>query len=95
MSNVDFDKLAGKQRAEMLVIAETDALPRHLVSARKELARDLEYRLKEVLLGMHESPDGMKILKKLDNTTKFDLFNVSQTDMQVKLLDVFFSRSAK
>jgi phosphonate transport system substrate-binding protein len=94
-SNVDFDKLDAKQRAELLVLAETDALPRHLVSVRKELPRDFEYRLKEILLGMHEQPDGMKILKRLDNTAKFDLFNVSQTEMQVKLLDVFFSRSAK
>ena len=94
-SDVDLNRIDAKHRAALAVLAETDALPRHLVSVRKELRRAIEDRLQEILLGMHQNPEGLRILKKLDNTTKFDLFNVSQTEMQVKLLDVFFSRSSK
>ena len=94
-SDVDLNRIDAKHRAALAVLAETDALPRHLVSVRKELRRAIEDRLQEILLGMHQNPEGLRILKKLDNTTKFDLFNVSQTEMQVKLLDVFFRRSSK
>lgn len=95
LSDNDLGRIDSKKRAELLVLAETDSLPRHLVSVRKELPRDIENYLQDILLGMHHDPEGQRILKKTDNTTKFDLLTGSQTEMQVKLLDVFFSRSSK
>jgi phosphonate transport system substrate-binding protein len=95
LSDNDLDRIDSKKRAELLVLAQTEALPRHLVSVRKELPRGIEHYLQDILLGMHQDPEGQRILRRTDNTTKFDLFNGSQTEMQVKLLDVFFSRSTK
>lgn len=95
LSDNDLGRIDSKKRAELLVLAETDSLPRHLVSVRKELPRNIENYLQDILLGMHQDPEGQRILKKTDNTTKFDLLTGSQTEMQVKLLDVFFSRSSK
>ena len=95
LSDNDLNRIGSKIRAELLVLAETDALPRHLVSVRKELPRGIGNYLQDILLGMHQDPEGQRILRKTDNTTKFDLFSGSQTEMQVKLLDVFFSRSTK
>ena len=95
LSDNDLDRIDRQKRANLLVLAETDALPRHLVSVRKELPRGIENYLQNLLLGMHQDPAGQRILSKTDNTTKFDLLTGSQTEMQVKLLDVFQSRSTK
>lgn len=94
-SNEDLDRSDSRERAKLQVLAETDALPRHLVSVRRELPRDLEYRLQHILLGMHAKPEGLRILKKTDNTTKFDLFNGSESELKVKLMEIYFNQSAK
>jgi phosphonate transport system substrate-binding protein len=95
LSDNDLDRIDRKKRAELLVLAETETLPRHLVSVRWDLPRSIENYLQNILLAMHQDPEGQRVLRKTDNTTKFDLLTGSQTELQVKLLDVFFSRSTK
>ena len=95
LSDNDLDRIDSKKRAELFVLAETDALPRHLVSVRKELPRGIENFLQDILLGMHQDPEGQRILRKIDNTTKFDLLTGSQTELQVRLLETFFNQSTK
>jgi ABC-type phosphate/phosphonate transport system substrate-binding protein len=94
-SDDNLERTDSKSRAELFVLAESDKLPRHLVSVRKELPRGMENFLQDIMLGMHQDPEGLRILRKTDNTTKFDLLDGSPTEMQVKLLDLFFSRSTK
>ena len=90
-SNDDFSALEEKKKAEIAVLAQTERLPRHLVSVRSDLAPPLVSRLEEILLAMHEDAEGRKILRKVDATTKFDRLPGGEATMRRRLLESFFS----
>ena len=73
LSDIELDKRDEKSKAEVAILAETEMFPRHFLSVRKDLDPGIVNRLKEILLSMHQDPEGQKVLKKSDNTTKFDL----------------------
>lgn len=88
-SNEDYDRLDAKKKAELVVIGETDSFPRHFVSVRKELDPEIAGRLQDVLLSMHQDPEGQKILQKIENTTKFDVAPGGENAVRLKLQEVF------
>lgn len=69
----NMDALDESKRAQIVVLAETETVPRHLLSVRKDLNQALVSRLKEVLLSIHLDEEGRRVLRKSDKTTKFDL----------------------
>ena len=79
----------------MRTLAETDRLPRHLVSVRKDLDPPLVNRLEKILLSMHQDPQGRRILQRTDGTTKFDEFPGGEPAMRQRLLDTFYSPETK
>jgi phosphonate transport system substrate-binding protein len=91
-SNEDYDRLDGKSRAALSVLAETENFPRNLVSIRSDLEPTLAYRLRKVLLSMHEDEEGRKILQKTDNTTKFDVLPGGEKAVRRRLADLFAPR---
>jgi hypothetical protein len=52
-------------------------------------------RLTDVLLAMHDDPEGSKILKKTDRTTKFDRLPGGEEVLRKRLLESFFSADRK
>jgi phosphonate transport system substrate-binding protein len=94
-SDDDYAALDEKKKSEITILAETERLPRHLLSIRKDLAPGLAKRLEEILLSMHEDPQGRKILDKTDQTTKFDLLPGGEAAMRRRLLDTFYSPERK
>jgi phosphonate transport system substrate-binding protein len=90
-SNDDFNSLDEKKKLEIVVLAQTERLPRHLLSVRSDLAPALVGRLETVLLGMHEDAEGRKILQKADGTTKFDALPGGEATMRKRLLESFYS----
>src|ERR1051325_9063379 len=72
-SNEDYARLDAKKKSDLVVLGETENFPRYFVSIRKELDPDVAGRLQDVLLAMHQDPEGRAILDKLENTTKFDI----------------------
>jgi phosphonate transport system substrate-binding protein len=90
-SNDDYRRLDEKGRADISVLAETDAFPRHLVSTRKDLNPAVAKRLKEILLSMHEDEDGRRILQQID-TTRFDLLPGGEEMLRRKLVELFRPR---
>jgi phosphonate transport system substrate-binding protein len=90
-SNDDFSALDEKTKVDIAVLAQTERLPRHLVSVRSDLAPALASRLETILLAMHEDAEGQKILQRTDNTTKFDMLPGGEANMRRRLLDSFFS----
>lgn len=68
----DLEQFRKFQPDALRVIHETPALPRHLVSHRKDLDPKLVRRLREVLLAMENSDEGRKVLAAFENTTRFD-----------------------
>src|SRR5262244_3937034 len=57
-SDDDSAKLDDKAKAEIGILAQTERLPRYLVSIRKDLAPALADRLKTVLIAMSEDAEG-------------------------------------
>jgi phosphonate transport system substrate-binding protein len=88
-SNEDYDRLDAKKKADTVVLGETENFPRQFVSVNKELDPDLAARLQDILLSMHQDPEGRAILQKLDNTTKFDVAPGGDQAVRFKLQEVF------
>jgi phosphonate transport system substrate-binding protein len=94
-SNDDYATLDEKKRSEITILAETDRLPRHLVSVRKDLDPGLANRLEKILLSMDKDPEGQRILQRTDGTTKFDALPGGELAMRQRLLDTFYSPEKK
>jgi phosphate/phosphite/phosphonate ABC transporter binding protein len=94
-SNDDFSALDEKKKTDIAPLAQTDRLPRHLLSVRADLAPALVDRLEKILLAMDEDAEGRKILLKTDSTTKFDVLPGGEAAMRRRLLDSFYSPGNK
>jgi phosphonate transport system substrate-binding protein len=89
LSDDDYGALNEKQKADLNVLAQTELLPRHLVSVRKDLSPESTERLSQILRAMHENDEGQKILRSADNTMMFDLLPGGEEAMRRRLLDTF------
>jgi len=94
-SNDDYATLDERKKSDITILAETDRLPRHLVSVRRDLAPVLVDRLEKLLLSMHQDPEGQVILQRTDGTTKFDALPGGELAMRQRLLDTFYSPEKK
>jgi phosphonate transport system substrate-binding protein len=94
-SNDDLNALEERKKVDIAVLAQTERLPRHLLSVRRDLAAALVGSLEAILLAMHEDPEGRKILQKVDGTTKFDLLPGGEATMRRRLLESFVSPDNK
>jgi phosphonate transport system substrate-binding protein len=94
-SNDDHAKLSDQKKSEIAVLAQTERIPRHLVSVRSDLPDAVAGRLEEVLLAMHEDPEGRRILNKTDQTTKFDQLPGGEAALRRRVLESFYSPEKK
>jgi phosphonate transport system substrate-binding protein len=94
LSDDDYATLDNQRKANLNILAQTELLPRHLVSVRKNLAWELIERLGHVLLSMNEDEEGRKILRGID-TTQFDVLPGGEEVMRRRLLDTFHSPDKK
>ena len=91
-SNDDFAHVDTANKASISILGETESMPRHLVSVRKDLPEPVVKRLKEILLSMHQDTEGQNILKKVDNTTKFDSLPGGEERVRRKLVELYRQR---
>ena len=91
-SNDDFAHMEDTSKASVAMLAETESMPRHLVSVRKDLPESVVKRLKEILLTMHLDKEGQTILEKADNTTKFDSLPGGEEMVRRKLVELYRQR---
>jgi phosphonate transport system substrate-binding protein len=68
----EIDRLKPEIRDNLKVIGQTMAAPRQLLSIRKGLDAKIATELKELLINMDKDPEGQGVLKRQQNTTKFD-----------------------
>jgi phosphate/phosphite/phosphonate ABC transporter binding protein len=94
-SNDDYAALNARKKSDITILAETDRLPRHLLSVRRDLDPALVNRLEQLLLSMHQDPEGRLILQRTDGTTKFDALPGGELAMRQRLLDTFYSPEKK
>ena len=91
ISDDDYNGLDEKRKSEMTIIAQTEKLPRHLVSVRTDLDPQLVGKLTDLLVAMHDDAEGQRILKKTDQTSKFDPIPGGEAALRKRLLDTFVS----
>ncbi|MGQ0549630.1 MAG: phosphate/phosphite/phosphonate ABC transporter substrate-binding protein [Armatimonadota bacterium] len=72
--NVTFEKIPAEIRSSLTVLAETPKVARHIVMARPVMAPALLAAIKNLLLRMHEVPEGQTVLKEFEQTARFDEF---------------------
>jgi len=88
-NDIDFARLEAKRVAELSILAETDKLPRHLLSAHSDLDAALVQRLKEILLKSHEDEAGRKVLRRADKTSKFDPLPGGEETVRARIGELF------
>ena len=91
-SNDDHASLDEKSKAAITILGESESMPRHLVSVRKDLPGPVVKRLKEILLGMHQEDEGRNILRQTGNTTKFDSLPGGEESVRRKLVELYRPR---
>lgn len=67
-------KISQQTRSEMLVLAETDRVARHVVLVRSNMDPQLKQAIETLLLNMDRTPEGKAVLEQFENTAKFDRF---------------------
>jgi len=91
-STDDYAALEDKNKPMISILAETESVPRHLVSVRKDLPETVIKRLKSVLLAMDQDKEGQQILKQTDNTTRFDSLPGGEEMVRRKLVELYRPR---
>ncbi len=94
-SNDDYASLQDKSKTSITILSESESMPRHLVSVRKDLPDPVVKRLREILLDMHQDEESQKILQQIDNTTKFDTLPGGEELVRRKLVEVYRPRYSK
>jgi phosphonate transport system substrate-binding protein len=61
-------------RANLVVLGETEALPRQVAVVRPDMNPELQAAIVDVLVHMHESEAGQAALEEFDDTARFDEF---------------------
>ena len=94
-SNDDLASLDDKVKNLISILGESESVPRHLVSVRKDLPEPVRLDLKEILLSMDRDEEGQAILRKTDNTTKFDSLPGGEESVRRKLVELYRPRPGK
>jgi len=92
ISTDDHAKLDDTSKAAIARLGESEPVPRHLVSVRKDLPEPVIKRLKEILVTMHQDEEGRKILSQTGDTTKFDSLPGGEESMRRKLVELYRPR---
>jgi phosphonate transport system substrate-binding protein len=73
ISNIDLEQQTPKAiKSQLKVVDRTIDVPRHVVSHRSGLDPSLVEKIKHILLDMDKDPEGIKILRNFENTTKYE-----------------------
>ena len=95
ISNDDYASVDDTSKASISILGESESVPRHLVSVRKDLPEAMAKRLKEILLSMHQNEEGKTILRQTDGTTQFDLLPGGEESVRRKLVELYRPRGGR
>ena len=68
----EIERLKPEVRENLKILAKSISVPRQIIAIHKGLDAKIAGALKEVLLNMDNDPEGKGVLKRQQNTTKFD-----------------------
>lgn len=84
----ELDRLKPEVRESLKVIANTVTVPRQLLAVRKDLDPKIVKEIKNILTAMDSDPEGQGVLKRQQNTNKFDEIP-SKSMAQLKQIEKF------
>lgn len=69
---LDYEELVEEGQTELVVIAQSNPVPRHVAFASPKMDQELQQRITELLLAVHETEEGQAVLEKFNETSQFD-----------------------
>ena len=72
LSNSDYEELSSEEQDQLVILDQTQAVPRHIVLASSNTDRALQMRITELLLELHLTPEGQAVLESFEETSQFD-----------------------
>ncbi len=72
VDNISFDKIPDQSRSALVILAKTDAVYRQVAVVRSGMDPKMIEAIETLLMALDKTPDGQAILKKFQETTKFD-----------------------
>lgn len=72
VSNQDYDEYPAELKEQIVAFDRTIAVPRQLVSVRRDLSPELTNQIREILIGLEHDERGHAMLANLKKTTRFD-----------------------
>lgn len=86
LDNVKFSKIPEETRSSLIVLAETERVPRQLVVARQGMDPALIKAIKSLLIDMNKTPEGQAVLKAFEDTARFDEFSARVELVRVRAM---------
>ena len=71
-----FASLAGERRGELMVLLESEEVPRNIACCRRDLPAEVRDAIENVLLELHLDERGCQALLRYEETARFDRFPV-------------------
>jgi phosphonate transport system substrate-binding protein len=68
----NFEELEADVQSQLAVLARTPDVPRHIALAQPGMDEALRAQIVELLLSLHQTPEGQAILETFESTEKFD-----------------------
>jgi phosphonate transport system substrate-binding protein len=91
----EIDRLKPEVRDSLKIIGKTISVPRQIISIRKNLDPKVVKALKDILISMDTYPEGQGVLKRQQNTTKFDEIPAASLDQFKQINRYVFSSLRK
>lgn len=70
--NHDYESLDSDQKAQLVILAQTPSVPRHIALASPRMDPDLREKIISLLLEIDQTTEGQAILETFEGTSKFD-----------------------
>ncbi len=71
-----FEYMAGERRSELIVLLESEDVPRNIVCCRRDLPAEVRDAIEVALLDLHRDEKGRQALLRFEETARFDRFPV-------------------
>jgi phosphonate transport system substrate-binding protein len=89
LNYLDYEELPAEGRAELVVIGQSQSVPRHVALASPKTDEKLRQRLTELLLAAHETEEGQAVLEAFEETSQFDAFPQGAEAAMEELAELF------
>ncbi len=71
-----FEYMAGERRSELIVLLESEDVPRNIGGRRRDLPAEVRDAIEVALLDLHRDEKGRQALLRFEETARFDRFPV-------------------